>query len=210
MNTQNLLKQFKRALYENNVELIEKLSILLEGERPTPPFGSIDILGRPHKTVIVGSQEWMAENLFCPELGCHYDNDPKNSEGGHGTLHSHHAIPAINALLPAGWRVATDPDWDKLVDVIGEDAGRKLKSKEGWVEDGSGTDDYGFRVLPAGRRTNDGSAFYGRGHSACFWSSSAHNGSDAWYRQFNYNYATVARYYTNRSYGFSVRLIKNK
>ena len=206
----NLLKQFKHALRENNVALIMEISRLLEGERPTPPyFGSINILGRPHKTVIVGSQEWMAENLFCPELGCHYDNDPKNSEGGHGTLHSHHAIPAINALLPAGWRVATYPDWDKLVKHVGEDAGKKLKSKEGWKDGGNGADDYGFRVLPAGRRYYDGSNFNNRGHNAFFWSSSARDGSHAWCRYFYYGYARVYRVYDNRSLGFSVRCIRD-
>ena len=210
MNTSNLLKQFKHALRENNVALIEKLSRLLEGEPPAQPqFGSIDILGRAHKTVIVGSQEWMAVNLFCPELGWHYNNNPKNSEGGYGTHHSHYSIPAIQAILPENWRVADDPDWDKLIDAIGEDAGRKLKSKDDWVEDGNGADEFGFRVLPAGYRNTNGSYFGSRGYNAWFWSSSAYNASLAWYRSFNYGYATVSRNYNYRSYGFSVRCVRD-
>ena len=203
MNNDKLLKQFEQALKDNNRELIEKISRLLEGERPVaPPSGSIDILGRPHKTVIIGAQEWMAVNLFCPELGWYYNNDPKTSEGGHGTLHSHYSIPAINALLPSGWRVPTDKDWDVLIDAI-KDAGTKLKSKEGWVEGGRGTDEFGFRVLPAGGRSYNGSHFYARGNYAYFWSSTA------WSRYFGYNRANVYRYTDYRSYGFSVRCVRD-
>ena len=150
----------------------------------------------------------MAENLFCPELGWHYDNDPKTSEGGHGTLHSYFAIPAINALLPEDWRVADDPEWDVLIKHVGEDAGTKLKSKDGW-KDGNGTDEFGFRVLPAGRRHHDGSYFNPRGYYAYFWSSSAYNSSNAWYRNFYYSHAQVTRNTNTRSYGFSVRCVRD-
>jgi uncharacterized protein (TIGR02145 family) len=72
-------------------------------------------LRREHKTVTIGNCEYIAENLFCPELGWHYKNNPKNSENGYGTLHSHYAVPAIEAILPAGWRVMTDEDWIDLL-----------------------------------------------------------------------------------------------
>jgi uncharacterized protein (TIGR02145 family) len=75
--------------------------------------------------------------------------------------------------------------------------------------DVKGTDAYGFRVLPSGLRSHDGSYFYNRGYLAYFWSSSAYNGSGAWGRRFNYNGASVDRNYYNRSYGLSVRCIKN-
>ena len=206
----NLLKQFEQALKDTNRELIEKISRLLEGEYPaSPQFGSIDIFGRPHKTKIIGAQEWMAENLFCPELGWYYDNDPKNSEGGYGTLHSHYSIPAIQAILPENWRVADDPDWDVLIKHVGEDAGKKLKSKEGWKDGGNGADEFGFRVLPAGNRSNNGSYFSYRGNYAYFWSSSASNSSSEWYRHFAYRRADVSRNGTLRSYGFSVRCIRD-
>jgi uncharacterized protein (TIGR02145 family) len=210
MNTQNLLKCLERALKENNVALIEKISRLLEDKRPaTPQFGSIDILNRPHKTVVLGAQEWMAVNLFCPELGWHYNNDPKNSEGGYGTLHTHHSIPAIEALLPEGWRVANNQDWDKLIDTIGKYAGTKLKSKEGWESNGGGTDECGFRVLPSGYRYYNGSSFSGRGVFAHFWSSSVNSGQNACVRYFTYTLATVRRYYNYRSYGLSVRCVRD-
>jgi uncharacterized protein (TIGR02145 family) len=53
---------------------------------------------------------------------------------------------------PAGWRMSTNSDWDNLVSIAGgeSNAGRKLKAKKGWNNNGNGTDDYGFSALPAG------------------------------------------------------------
>jgi uncharacterized protein (TIGR02145 family) len=206
---ENLLKRFEQALKDNNKALIEKISNLLEGAS-APQYGTLSILGREHKTVIIGHQEWMAENLFCPELGFHYDNDPKNSENGYGTLHAHYAMPAIHEILPdEGWRVSSDEDWDVLVKHVGYDAGKKLKSKEGWCNGGNGTDLYGFRVLPAGCRSYNGSNFANRGNNAYFWSSSAYSSTNAWYRYFYYYRADVYRYANLRSSGFSVRCIRD-
>jgi uncharacterized protein (TIGR02145 family) len=68
---------------------------------------------------------------------------------------------------------------------------------------------YGFRVLPAGRRNNDGSNFNNRGSNTYFWSSSAYSSTNAWIRRFNYSNATVNRNNYNRSYGLSVRCIRD-
>jgi uncharacterized protein (TIGR02145 family) len=73
----------------------------------------------------------------------------------------------------------------------------------------AGSDEYGFRVLPSGIRANNGSNFSNRGSYAYFWSSSAYDGSRAWYRAFTYREARVDRYYYRRSYGFSVRCIRD-
>jgi uncharacterized protein (TIGR02145 family) len=72
-----------------------------------------------------------------------------------------------------------------------------------------GTDAYGFRVLPAGYRYNNGIAFAARGLFTFFWTSSAQNALSAWYREFYAENALVKRDYTTRSYGFSVRCIRN-
>jgi uncharacterized protein (TIGR02145 family) len=73
-----------------------------------------------------------------------------------------------------------------------------------------GVDFYGFRVLPAGYRAYDGIAFYSRGVSAHFWSSSAYSDTYAWRR---HSWAGDARVYRNgdsyRSEGFSVRCIRD-
>jgi uncharacterized protein (TIGR02145 family) len=208
MNKEYLLQEFERALKDNNQELIAKISTLLEREQK-PKFGMIDILSCEHRTAIIGNQEWMAENLFCPELGCHYNNNPENSKGGYGTLHTHYAIPSINEILPEDWRVPFDEDWSKLFGFVGDNPGTKLKSKTGWKEDGNGTDDFGFNVLPSGLREYNGSYFGNRGYNAFFWSSSARSDTYAWGRYFSYNEARVYRNSSYRSSGFSVRCVRD-
>jgi uncharacterized protein (TIGR02145 family) len=199
---------FEQALKENNTRIIEEISSILERER-RPQFGAIEILGREHKTVVIGQQECMAVNLFCPELGFHYNNEPKNSEGGYGTLHTHYAMPVIQDVLPKKWRVTNDEDWDVLIKHVGENPGTKLKSRQDWEDDGNGTDAYGFRVLPSGYRSNNGSCFSYRGYYAYFWSLSARSSTSAWSRNFLYSYATVYRYNASRSHGFSVRCVRD-
>jgi uncharacterized protein (TIGR02145 family) len=205
MNTEKLLKRFEQALKDNNESLIEEISSILERAN-APQYGKVSILDREHKTVTIGNQEWMAENLYCPELGFHYDNDPKNSENGYGTLHTHYAIPAIHEILPDdGWRVPSDEDWDALIKYVGHDAGTKLKSKKGWKDGGNGTDIYGFGVLPAGYCRHS-RHFCFRGFNAYFWSSSVY---DALYENFSYNYSTVNRAAANCSRGFSIRCVRD-
>jgi uncharacterized protein (TIGR02145 family) len=77
------------------------------------------------------------------------------------------------------------------------------------TESARGTDVYGFRVLPTGRRNSDGSIFENHGKTAIFWSSSAASGTNAWRRSYYFSNATVNRTHYSRSYGFSVRCIRN-
>jgi uncharacterized protein (TIGR02145 family) len=84
-------------------------------------------------------------------------------------------------------------------------------TQSNWYYDAGtlGIDYYGFRVLPAGSRNYSGSGFNGRGYVAYFWSSSAYSSTNAWSRYFYYANATVYRYSLNRSYGFSVRCVRD-
>jgi uncharacterized protein (TIGR02145 family) len=70
-----------------------------------------------------------------------------------------------------------------------------------------GTDNYGFRVLPAGIRDDAGTGFYYRGNRTFFWSSSAIGNTQTWIRYFNGSMATVYRTTYNRGCGFSVRCV---
>jgi uncharacterized protein (TIGR02145 family) len=138
-------------------------------------------------------------------------------------------------ICPENWHVPTDFEWGVIFDNMestaggtvhqkasgnawyGTDAGTRGKAKcSGSSSDtnpvwssGAGTDVYGFRVLPAGHRWYDGSSFGNRDTDAIFWSSSATSSSFAWHRHFYYDRATVERYNANRSYGLSVRCIRD-
>jgi uncharacterized protein (TIGR02145 family) len=92
---------------------------------------------------------------------------------------------------------------------IDEKCATDSEAKWRYDEKRQGVDFYGFRVLPAGYRNYNGSYFNNRGIETYFWSSSAYSGPKAWSRTFTYNYANVLRYFTYRSFGFSVRCIRD-
>jgi Fibrobacter succinogenes major domain (Fib_succ_major). len=123
---------------------------------------------KTYKTVKIGNQTWMAENLnFEAEGSVCYKNDPTNCQK-YGRLYDWNT--AIKAC-PKGWHLPSNVEWGILTKVVGgyETAGKYLKATSGWndafecvkyIEDncdeygekksGNGTDNYGFSALPGG------------------------------------------------------------
>jgi uncharacterized protein (TIGR02145 family) len=139
-------------------------------------------------------------------------------------------------ICPTGWHIPTDREWAVLLDEVddaattytlqegtgwcGENAGVKMKSAStylggdpgngAWVDnDKRGDNSSGFGAVPAGDRINTGSQFYTRGTVVYYWSSSVGSSALAWGRQFYGNFAQVHRYLNSRSYGFSVRCVRD-
>ena len=114
-------------------------------------FPVTDIDGNSYKIEMIGKQIWIVENLKVthyrngnpiPNLSrqddwndtklgayCNYDNDESNVET-YGRLYNWFSVNDKRGLVPKGWHIPTDEEWDKLVDYLGGDeiAGRKLKS----------------------------------------------------------------------------------
>ena len=107
-----------------------------------------------YKWVKIGTQVWMAQNLnyFEPWVGptrgnkC-YDNKNANCEK-YGRLYEWD--DAIR-VCPDGWHLPTEAEWNTLISAVGDDAGKKLKSKSDDWRDGAGTDIHGFGALPGGK-----------------------------------------------------------
>jgi uncharacterized protein (TIGR02145 family) len=88
---------------------------------------------------------------------CYYKNDPKNA-ALYGKLYNWYAIHDARRLAPQGWHIASDDEWDKLVQYLGgtNEAGAKMKTTTGWMLDGNGTNESGFSALPGGVRQSRG------------------------------------------------------
>jgi len=102
------------------------------------------------KTVVIGSQTWMAENLnIASGNSWCYDDKPDGCKK-YGRLYDWETAKTV---CPTGWKLPDTSDWNKLVREVGDTvAGTKLKSARGWRDDWNGTDDYGFSALPGGGR----------------------------------------------------------
>lgn len=104
---------------------------------------------------------------------CYYENN-SNNNSKYGKLYNWYAIHDERGLAPKGWHVPTSTEIDRLSEYLGGDykAGKKMKSKSGWDEDGNGTNETGFSGLPGGMRYYDGD-YYGEGFIGNWWSSTS-------------------------------------
>lgn len=187
--------------------------------------------GRTYKTVIIGKQEWMAENLnvsvyrngdSIPMVQdpkkwsdqssgacCYYDNKPENGVQ-YGKLYNWFAVNDSRGLAPAGWHIPSDAEWKQLIDFLGgeEAAGAALRSKTGWRADDKDTTNCGFEGLPSGSHEFDGT-FYGIGKNCEWWSSTESNSFNAWFCFLNNYFSNIGKGNYDKLNGFSVRCIKD-
>ena len=204
--------------------------------------------GQTYKTVKIGEQWWMAENLNYAYTGvpfkvgdftsdstswC-YDNDAANC-AKYGRLYTWAAamdsagiIPGnsangcgyekdcnlgnvkVRGVCPEGWHLPSRYEWITLLTAAGgiETAGIMLKSTEGWISNGNGSDAYSFSALPAGSRYDNG-LYLNEGYYTNFWSSTEDDSGRAYGMRLIYNYVDAGLGYDIKIYGFSVRCLKD-
>jgi uncharacterized protein (TIGR02145 family) len=169
-------------------------------------YGSLVYGGQTYKTVKIGTQTWMAENLNYNVSGslC-YDNNSANC-AIYGRLYNWSA--AISAC-PTGWHLPTQAQWDVLSNYVGGSnvEGMHLKATSGWNSNGNGLNTYGFAALPGGDGGySDGFSSAGVGGG---WWSASENGSNAYYKYMFYNYDGADWTIDGKIYMFSVRCLQN-
>jgi len=193
--------------------------------------------GKVYRTVVIGSQTWMAENLnyvgtSAAPVGVWYNNSA-DSGAKYGRLYTWVEVmqgasssitspSGVKGICPTGWHVPSDAEWQTLEVYVGMSAtsaestfyrgtieGNKLKAISSWNEAGNGTDSYGFRILPAGISFSS-SRFQWLGGSAYFWTASIDASlHDPWTRYFRYGGGDVSRDGYDRYDGLSLRCLKD-
>jgi len=110
-----------------------------------------DMDGHTYRTVKIGNQIWMAENLKVTRyrngdpiplatsasewIGltggayCNYDNGENGMEA-YGRLYNWHAVNDPRGIAPAGWHVPTDGEWKQLETFLG--MSRTQADATGW------------------------------------------------------------------------------
>lgn len=195
-----------------------------------------DIEGNVYKTVIIGKQIWMAENLkttkyrngdligttssanldisgeSTPKYQWSYDGNESNV-AAHGRLYTWYAVTDNRNICPSGWHIPTDAEWTALTDYLEGElvAGDKLK-ETGTTHfnppNSGATNESGFTALPGGYRYSTGT-FNFLGNYGYWWSASESSTGSSWYRNVYYNYNNVYRQHNIKKIGFSVRCIKD-
>ncbi len=169
--------------------------------------------GKTYKTIKIGTQTWMAENLaYKASSGCWaYDNNSSNVSK-YGYLYN---WGTAKNVCPDGWHLPSYAEWTTLTDYLGgaKVAGKKLKSANGWQLSGGvnyGNNESGFSALPGGYRYYYDSSFDNVGKRGYWWSSTPSVRESAWIRKLNYDNGEVELVDRYRNIGHSVRCVKNK
>lgn len=111
---------------------------------PGLTYGEVtDIENNTYKTIQIGTQTWMSQNLRTTKFNdgtniplltssysmqstyspyyIWYNNDPDTYKNVYGALYNFYAV-LTDKLCPIGWHVATDKEWTILSDYLGGEA----------------------------------------------------------------------------------------
>jgi len=182
-----------------------------------------DYDGSLYKTVSIGKQVWLAENLktthyrngdpipeaktslewedcYKKEKGawCYYNNDPTNGKK-YGKLYNWYAVNDSRGLAPVGMHIPSHKEWQTLITNIGGEsvAFPKLKSSTG------------FAALPGGERYYKDCSFLKNGEIGFWWSSTKEDTYNAWYHALHFGYSQVGSDNGGMNTGFSIRCVRD-
>jgi len=178
--------------------------------------------GKTYKTIKIGTQTWMAENLNYATTGskCYTINEANCNTYGRmydwetvmqGSTTSD-AIPSgVQGVCPDGWHLPSYGEWDTLISsTSGATAGTQLKANSVLWTNNTGTDYYGFSALPGGYSfSGSDDAFSEVGYYGYWWTAS--HGVSIYYTTYyiNGNNASVSSSSKDKSYSLSVRCVKD-
>ncbi|MDI1321946.1 MAG: fibrobacter succinogenes major paralogous domain-containing protein [Algoriphagus sp.] len=194
-----------------------------------------DIAGKTYKTVTIGNQTWMAENLnvvlfrngdsilVTKTQREWYDannagipaciNFRYSEDFGeiYGKMYNWYAVTDERGLAPEGWSIPTDADWDTLTMAIGgpEGAMKKIKSTEGWTStNNEANDETGFGGIATGMVEPDG-RFIDVGFFGYWWTRDERDG-DGLKRMISFeNQNFVGNSTLGKGNGLTVRCLKD-
>ena len=192
--------------------------------------------GTAYKTVRIGNQVWMAQNLNekTAEGSWCYRNVKENCEK-YGRLYTWTAAMNLpsdcnkkkctekiknphQGICPKGFQVPTQDEYLQLYDFVGgmEIAGEKLKTRNEWrslLSKNKGVDAYGFSALPAGYLSSG--RFYYIDEASYFWTSRQKSDEDNDNAEYALAYSlgsdrqnAFALYYAKRV-GMSLRCVED-
>lgn len=183
--------------------------------------------GKTYKTVKIGKQTWMAENLNYNASSSKCYDDKSANCNKYGRLYHWNDLKNV---CPKGWHLPSNLEWNSLYQHIGDNAENKLKAKNGWddydpcegidgecdeaMKSGNGEDKYGFAALPGGFGCSwAGVSSVGSGSGGFWWCASESNSDNVCFRSMGHfidmdgDFGRDTRYKSTR---LSVRCVKDE
>jgi len=171
------------------------LMIVVSCKKDDQPDEAKDIDGNAYEVVRIGNDEWMASNLRVTKFSngdpialqttdstwaadslvaarCFYASNDADADV-FGALYNQTVVTDPRGVCPAGWKVPSNLDWDRLISDLGGSflAGNAMRSTDHWVDPiYLGSNSSGFNAQPAGTRKINGD-YFGRGQQTAFWST---------------------------------------
>ncbi|NQU88561.1 MAG: hypothetical protein HQ541_22670, partial [Mariniphaga sp.] len=192
--------------------------------QPEPGNLVTDVEGNIYKTVKIGEQTWMQENLKVTKnpngddiISYCYSDIPAQAET-YGRLYTwnvamdNSTLEKTQGICPDGWHLPADKEWQNLEIYLGMTQ-VEAEMENIWRGDNVGTKlkmggDSGYEALLSGRRSSSGSYLLLNKYEY-MWTSSEH-GANAWRRCLDINSDKIGRWNTfSKSYAFSIRCIKD-
>ena len=226
---------FVKAYATNSVGTAYGEEISFTASSTDPAVTDID--GNIYRTVTIGTQVWMAENLKTTKyangdligtttpatLDIGSESKPKyqwayggdeNNVAAYGRLYTWYTATDSRNICPTGWHLPGDPEWTILTTFLGgeETAGDKLKEpgKIHWkCPNTLTTNETGFTGLPGGFRYSFGEFIF-MGTYGDFWSSTQKYSGTAFYYNLSYSLSSLSWGPSSEETGYSVRCIKDQ
>lgn len=218
--------------YHSRIKATNELGTTYSNDLIFKTFIVADADNNLYHSVIIGTQEWMQENLSTTHYNdgssiplvsgntewgnlsapgyCWYNND-ENNKVIHGALYNWYTVNT-GKLCPSGWHVPVNGEWITLANYLGGEsvAGDKLKESGSthWGDLNRATNSTGFTALPGGYRTEEG-FFVNIGVNALLWSSSILLPSSSYSAILYNNSSNLSRTGTMNTEGLSVRCLRD-
>jgi len=195
--------------------------------------------GKVYKTVVIGNQTWMAENLnvstfrngdIIPEakteeewlkagkegrpVWCYFNNDPMVGNK-YGKLYNWYAVIDKRGLAPKGWHITSSWEWSELVENLGGKQVSNEMSQMRYLDINSTK----FNFTSGGSRNSNGDGkFDNPKEDDLWWNSSTYSDSYGYngFAKFismlesdNLKYNINLNFYVSDSQGMSVRCLKD-
>ena len=167
--------------------------------------------GKIYRTVKIGAQTWMAENIRYKTASsiCYGNTSSDCAKYGR-----YYTFGDAYNVCPSGWHLPSAKEFAVLLKSIGGEskAGGKLKSQNDWNVNNNkcnGTDDYGFAALPTGMMMNEYESF-GKGRESYFWSETDERPNSIYVLKIHCDTESATVGWTvEPDYGIPVRCIKD-